>query len=126
LIHLDPADKETAKFLAEAHEQYPPGAFQISNEQKKALSQLPETTFSGDTCLKIIPFPAFTSCGLVDYMGRTIEENIEAIRRLTGFPLPVSEKNADNINILGRSFWAAFIRGAYQGAVYYIENLREK
>jgi hypothetical protein len=54
-------------------------------------------------------------------MGRTIEENLIAVRLLTGFSLPLGEKNAEN-NV-GRSFWAAFIRGAYQGAVYYIENL---
>jgi hypothetical protein len=33
----------------------------------------------------------------------------------------LAEKNADNQNILGRSFWAALIRGSYQGAVYYID-----
>jgi biotin carboxylase len=70
----------------------------------------------------IYPFPAFTSSGLKDYMGRTVEEALQAVRSLTGFPLPIAEKNAENKIILGQSFWAALIRGSYQGAVYYIEN----
>jgi hypothetical protein len=56
-------------------------------------------------------------------MGRTVEESLEAVRFLTGFPLPTAQKNAENKAILGQSFWAALIRGGYQGAVYFIENL---
>ena len=37
-----------------------------------------------------------------------------------------AEKNAEfsdnQCNILGKSFWAAFARGGYQGAVYYIDR----
>jgi len=73
--------------------------------------------------LNIIPFPAFEASGLRDYMGRTAEEALEAVRLLTGFPLPITSENAENKIRLGRSFWAALIRGSYQGAVYYIENL---
>ncbi|MCL1955184.1 MAG: hypothetical protein FWF61_04575, partial [Brevinematales bacterium] len=71
----------------------------------------------------IYPFPLFTSSGIKDYMGRSVEENLEAVRKLTGFSLPISEKNAENEVLLGQSFWTAFIRGSYQGAVYYIDNL---
>jgi len=132
LIKLDPADTETAEFLSST-DIFPPDAFQLTGEIKEALSQIPDfpTPKEGNavpplTTLYIYPFTAFTSSNLKDYMGRTIEENMEAVRRLTGFSLPNAPKNADNIVILGRSFWAAFIRGAYQGAVYYIENLGAK
>jgi biotin carboxylase len=124
LIRLDPADTKTSDFLASTAA-FPPGAFQLTDGQQAALAQLPEFPVRKDADgekYSIIPFPAFTSSGLLDYTGRSIEETLEAVRFLTGFPLPVAGKNADNRNILGRSFWDAFIRGSYQGAVYYIEN----
>ena len=132
LIKLDPADTETGEFLSST-DIFPPDAFQLTGEIKAAFSQIPDIPSpQGGNAVPplstpfIYPFPLFTSSNLKDYMGRTIEENMEAVRRLTGFSLPDAPKNADNIVILGRSFWAAFIRGAYQGAVYYIENLGAK
>jgi biotin carboxylase len=124
LIKLDPQDTQTADFLSNSGAAFPPDAFQLDSELKAELAQLPdsppkESKNSAD--YSICPFPAFTSSGLKDYTGRTIEENLEAVRLLTGFSLPLTGKNAENS--IGRSFWAAFIRGAYQGAVYYIENL---
>jgi hypothetical protein len=83
----------------------------------------------------IIPFPSFESSGLTDYMGRTVKETLDAVHLLTGVSvssvLPCetirnSFENAENKVILGRSFWAALIRGSYQGAVYYIESLGAK
>ena len=76
-------------------------------------------------CLRVTPFPAFSSSNLRDYMGRTPEEALQAVRVLTGFDLPITSENADNTMRLGRSFWAALIRGSYQGAVYYIDRLME-
>jgi hypothetical protein len=130
---------------------FPPDAFTLTDEIRAAFYQLPDSLFpttphsplpiphKTDTpsnnnsapprlCenLFLHPFPAFTSSNLKDYMGRTIEENMDAVRRLTGFSLPNAPENADNILILGRSFWAALIRGAYQGAVYHIGNLGVK
>ncbi|MCL2805437.1 MAG: ATP-grasp domain-containing protein [Treponema sp.] len=154
LIRLDPCDTQTRDFLAKTSN-FPPNAFQLTDELKRALSELEDFTTnqhehtrrelrnsinvrdssygswlkskddSGSwlkTCY-IIPFAAFTSSGLKDYMGRTAEEALEAVRNLTGFKLPFACENAENIIRLGRSFWAALIRGSYQGAVYYIDNL---
>jgi len=125
LIKLDPADPQTKEFLSSTAA-FPPDAFQLTGEIKTALSHIPDFPIPHDgitASLGIFPFPAFTSSNLKDYMGRTIEENLEVIRLLTGFSLPLTEKNAENKVMLGHSFWAAFIRGGYQGAVYYIENL---
>jgi hypothetical protein len=74
--------------------------------------------------------PLLTS-NLRDYVGRTIEESLQIVRELTGLSLTeISMKNtesSDNKSIrLGKSFWAAFVRGGYQGAVYYIDRLRGK
>jgi len=124
LLRLDPADPQTASFLSTSTA-FPPDAFSLTDELKAALLKIPDCSpkkGSGEN-YSIYPFPEFCSSGLRDYMGRTVEEALEAARNLSGFPLPLAGKNADNQNMLGRSFWAALIRGSYQGAVYYIENL---
>jgi len=127
LIRLDQSDLETKAFLSSTSI-FPPNAFQLTDELKTALSQIPDfpTTNYPLSTTQLYPFPAFTSSGLKDYMGRTIEEALNAVRLLTGFPIPVTSENAENIVRLGRSFWSAFIRGSYQGAVYYIDNLGVK
>jgi biotin carboxylase len=129
LIKLEPTDPQTKDFLA-CDTDFPPSAFQLTDSLKNALSQLPDTPSSpspkGDgASYTLIPFPAFTESGLTDFMGRSIAENLDAVRLLTGFSLPFAPQNAEN-NVLGLSFWSALIRGAYQGAVYYIENLGKK
>ena len=123
LIRLDPSDPQTADFLS-ADSVFPPSAFQLTDGLKTALCALPDFPPEKEAGggYSIIPFPAFTSSGLKDYAGRTVEETLKTVRRLTGFPLPLTEKNADNKTGLGRSFWAALIRGSYQGAVYYIDR----
>jgi len=156
LIRLDPTDLETKEFISNlphanharesglqrrrgAEKLFPPNAFILPSELETALSHLEEDYTSNNNSassapprlcesnsLTIAPFPEFTSSGLKDYMGRTVEEALNAVRLLTGFPIPVSSENAENIVRLGRSFWRAFIRGSYQGAVYYIDNLGVK
>jgi len=148
LIRLDPADAETEKFLHTEARDFPPDAFILTDELIEALAEIPEymeeftTNHTNTTNLlfdnkdkvrigscgswlnfSVTPFPAFTSSNLRDYMGRTPEEALAAVRALTGFDLPISQENADNRTMLGRSFWAALMRGSYQGAVYYIDRL---
>jgi biotin carboxylase len=134
LIRLDPSDAETKDFLSSTAA-FPPDAFQLTNELKTVLSQLPDFPFpfslfpfphSPLLTPHIYPFPAFTSLNLKDYMGRNVEEVLNIVRFLTGFPIPVTSENAENIIRLGRSFWSALIRGSYQGAVCYIDNLGVK
>jgi len=125
-IRLEPANSETTAFLAE-FSSFPPSAFQLSPEIQSALDLLPETVWHKNcSSPALLPFPEFTESGQKDFAGRSIEENLHAIRDLTGFLLPELSINthnlADNKNsILGKSFWAAFIRGGYQGAVYYLD-----
>jgi biotin carboxylase len=132
-IRLDPSDLQTAQFLSK-DTQFPPSAFQLTNELKTALTRIPDDIdnltspilHNEKSSIQLVPFPEFTSSGLRDYMGRTVEEALGAVRLLTGFPIPVTSENAENKIRLGRSFWAALTRGSYQGAVYYIENLGVK
>jgi len=152
LIRLDPADLETKEFIsnfphAKAHctsgtrrrgedNVFPPNAFILPIELETALLYVEEDYLPNNNSaplrlceskfLSLAPFPEFISSGLKDYMGRTIEEALNAVRLLTGFTIPVTSENAENIVRLGRSFWSAFIRGSYQGAVYYIDNLGVK
>jgi len=142
LIRLDASDAQTSSFLANTSgDEFPPSAFQLTDDLKTALSKLPESDAKCESSppktlnlsiknktLIIIPFTEFSSSNLTDYMGRTALEALEAVRQLTGLNLPFEtlkkSGNAENIVRLGRSFWAALIRGSYQGATYYIDNLR--
>jgi hypothetical protein len=126
LIRLEPGDKETADFLApRAAGGFPPDAFTIPEELRGLLARLPEAEKTGTGGeLALLPFPEFTGSGLRDYMGRTVEESLEAVRFLTGLSLPLEAENSDNKTMLGRSFWAALIRGGFQGAVYLIDSGR--
>jgi hypothetical protein len=138
LIRLDPTDNKTKAFLAGFTSVFPPDAFQLTEELQEVLNQLPDNNENTaknsavppclcvSSSLTITPFPALESSDLRDYMGRTVKEALDAVRQLTGFPLPEDSENAENKIRLGRSFWAAFVRGSYQGAVYYIDSLGVK
>ena len=126
LVRLEAPDAATAAFLAVPPSgekaAFPPDAFVLDAKLLALLAALPE-----DGAWH--PFPAFTKSGLKDYVGRSVEESLEAVRILTGMELPVAENRpggnkGDNAFCLGRSFWQALIRGGYQGAVYYIDSLR--
>jgi len=126
LIRLDPSDSETKAFLSSTSV-FPPDAFRLTDELKTYLYKIPEFPVKkpNASTARIYPFPAFTSSKLTDYMGRTVEETLNIVRFLTGFSLPMTQENAENIVRLGRAFWTALIRGSYQGAVWYIDNLGE-
>jgi hypothetical protein len=132
LIRLEAPNTETAAFLA-ASSEFPPDAFTLNTELRAALEKLPaalparemEPSGSAAQPIAIFPFPAFTTSGLRDYTNRTIEESLEAVRLITGLPLPIKEVSTagEGTRLLGRRFWTAFIRGGYQGAAYFVDNL---
>ena len=131
LIRLDAGNQETAAFL-NAETAFPPDAFPLDPALKAALNTLPEglpPQSSPPEDMPLIPFPGLTASGLRDYAGRTVTESLQAVRALTGFSLPEllpeTAKSSDNIKsvFLGKSFWAALVRGGYQGAAYYIDRL---
>jgi hypothetical protein len=150
LIRLEAPDRDTAAFLSAAGSNFPPDAFTISPEITAMLEKLPdsdigvihinasagdigairENASTGDigairiNALPVAAFPEFTESGLKDYAGRSIAETLDAVRRLTGLPLPVVE-NPQGL-FFGRDFWAALIRGGYQGAVYIIDCARNE
>jgi hypothetical protein len=135
LIRLETPNENTEAFLATplAGAAFPPNAFPADSRLLSLLEVLPENTAWGKGVNEIIwekvsvfPFPEFTELSLTDYVGRSVKESLNVARTLTGMKLPIVEDNssAGKANFLGRSFWRAFIRGGYQGAVYYIDSLR--
>ncbi|GHT77225.1 hypothetical protein FACS1894130_00860 [Spirochaetia bacterium] len=115
----------------------PPAAFAVSSDLAALLAALPDPA-SGSTggsaiaaspaaalqSPAIIPFPAFTGSGLLDYTGRSVEASLDAVRTIIGLPLPVKPYPGPggDTPFLGRQFWAALIRGGYQGAAYIVDN----
>ncbi|MCL1837061.1 MAG: ATP-grasp domain-containing protein [Treponema sp.] len=82
-----------------------------------------------EASLALYPFPAFIKSGLKDYVGRSVQESLEAVRSLTGLSLPEftvenTESSDNKGRYLGKGFWAALARGGYQGAVYYIDRYK--
>jgi hypothetical protein len=99
----------------------------LPESEEKENKTTENTEFHGEGLassggLALVTFPEFCASGLKDYLGRSVEESLEAIRRLSGLDLPLANPN-ENRPLLGRSFWAALIRGGYQGALYLIDCL---
>jgi biotin carboxylase len=129
LIRLEPGNEATDAFLAvqPLSERFPPDAFTVDGRILSALAAVPETSgyaAGNGAAIALAPFPEFTGSGLKDYMGRGVQESLDAVRRLTGLaPVPASAA-AEGAPVLGRGFWRALIRGGYQGAAYYIDSRR--
>ena len=116
---------------------FPPNAFAFDPH---LADSIPETDLTGLDLSKtseigIIPFPKFMESGLKDYVGRSINESLDAIRTLTGLELPLATVLASALAyasshpqkpFLGRSFWLSIIRGGYQGGAYYIDSRVKK
>ncbi|MDR2071151.1 MAG: ATP-grasp domain-containing protein [Treponema sp.] len=131
-IRLEAPDAETDAFLglipgaAPEEKGFPPDAFSLPPGLAAMLEALPESVplpaqdAAGLPGPSLVPFPAFAESGLRDYQGRTVEESLTAVRELSGFLLP---PNANpGVPCAGRGFWAALIRGGYQGALYYMDR----
>ncbi|MDR3275610.1 MAG: ATP-grasp domain-containing protein [Treponema sp.] len=127
LFRLVSPDPGTDAFLA-ASSVFPPGAFSLSPELRAALTELPDPALPRRPAPGwdpvIISFPALSGSDLRDYAGRTVRESLDAVRSLTGLSLPELAQDAvSDRPVLGRNFWAALVRGGYQGAVYSIDRL---
>jgi hypothetical protein len=144
LIRLEAPDPETGAFLwpqecavpkggpvsapspANPGSVWPPSAFTPPPELAAAFTALPDISPPSGAVPEnaaLVPFPAFTGSACRDWMGRTVTESLDAVRELTGLPLriePYPCLNGDK-PFLGRAFWAALIRGGYQGAVYALD-----
>jgi biotin carboxylase len=149
LIRLESPDPATEAFLSElpsGSQSFPPDAFSLPPECYALLAELPvmkhflpnspveeENAGGADlisllkdpgTDIAILPFPAFTRSDPKDYVGRSVEESLDAVRILSGLPLPLTG-NPISLRrptvFLGRVFWNTFIRGGYQGAAYLVD-----
>jgi hypothetical protein len=116
LIRLAPHDADTDEFLSGGNG-WPPDAFAVTRDVRAALRSLPANRHCSPRQAAIVPFPALLNGGATDYAGRGILESLEAVRAITGLPLPFDREGS-----LGREFWATLLRGGYQGAAYTLEK----
>jgi biotin carboxylase len=144
LIRLEAPHAGTGAFLAGSGVKatgaaFPPDAFALSPQLRDALERLPDPVpaGSGDVGnsnagngdaetgdISLLPFPPFLASALGDYAGRSVAESLDAVRRLTGLALPLADRqDTAGKAIVGRAFWKALVRGGYQGAVYFLDNL---
>jgi hypothetical protein len=134
LIRLEAPHPETEAFLAGGPRgagAFPPDAFDAGAEAIALLAALPEDTARGEWIAArdaaagespvLLDFPAFTRSDAKDYAGRTIGESLDAVRHLTGLALPLAE-GPGAAPFFARGFWAAFLRGGYQGAAYFADE----
>jgi biotin carboxylase len=131
LIRLEAGQGDTDEFLRSGGGAFPPDAYALGPEMRLLLEALPELPLPETppdrealSRMGIHPFPEFTESALPDFAGRAPRETLEAIRIITGLPLPIMDKDQQQAPIvLGRPFWRSLIRGGYQGAVYYLDTL---
>jgi biotin carboxylase len=132
-IRLEPHSASTDAFLrAPLDEPFPPSAFTPKPVLLRALESLGDPTIDprdlGDSFRGIgpalVPFSQFTEGSFTDYVGRTVQESLTAVRRISGYDLPLVEPSESGERPrLGRKFWSALIRGGYQGALYLLDSL---
>jgi hypothetical protein len=112
LMRLEAPNEATDAFLAEVPlpgvKAFPPDAFTIDQRLQALLQKDDSRLFESE----------FAESGLKDYVGRTVKESFDAVSALSGLEQPFF-KNAPYLDC---SFWKAFVRGGYQGAVYYIDS----
>ncbi|MDR2865200.1 MAG: ATP-grasp domain-containing protein [Spirochaetaceae bacterium] len=135
LIRLASPDKATDFFLASPLDtQFPPSAFSPHTSILRALEKLPESfPKAANQKLCLYPFPELLNSGLKDYMGRSVNESLNAVRALSGDPLPFlaedeSPPDGNEVGknaVLGKKFWQFFLRGGYQGALYFLDSLKK-
>jgi len=135
LIRLEAPNEATEAFLAVSasacedsqHGAFPPSAFSLDEKLVAALNALEpdriQASTNTDTSPVLLPFHELCESGLTDYMGRSVNQCLDAVRLLTGFELPIVKSSAPftDCPVLGWQFWKAFVRGGYQGAVYFLD-----
>jgi biotin carboxylase len=110
IIRLEPNNAATDAFLAQSLDTaFPPSAFgrEQREKRKEKRTELQSENFALCSLLS-------AHSSLKDYAGRTIEDTLEIVRRLTGQPLQP--------DTLSDGFWHALLRGGYQGAAYFIDS----
>ncbi len=136
LVRLRAGVAATDAFLAggtRGASSFPPDSFELPEgvsleavEEGDADSLPPGSLSSSDLArLSIVSFPAFAGSSARDYVGRSVGETLDAVRRLVGAPLPFAagSSSASGSPVLGRRFWASLVRGGYQAGAYAIDLL---
>lgn len=130
LLRLKPGDQETRAFLAldgpspEAKGEglYPwaPPAYSPSAMLLGYVESLPDILRLEKPArsVSIARLPAMDGDFGRDWLGRSLQESLEAVERLCGAAL------GDTADIvLGRSFWKALFKGGYQAAAWLVDTI---
>ncbi len=133
-IRLASPHAETEAFLfaqsSFSPRSFPPPAYDLPQDLAQRLLAMPETPVDPEAVhhgsIALLDFPEFLKASLKDYHGRSPEESLQVVRTITGLALPLAAQPHTNTTLLGRRFWQAFVRGSYQGALYYIDELKSQ
>ncbi|GMO41137.1 MAG: ATP-grasp domain-containing protein [Termitinemataceae bacterium] len=141
LFELEYPNNETENFLFGDElgcSIFPPCAFPVSRNILEQLERLPASSLPSsankNNQICILSFNDFEKSNIKDYLGRSIAESIDAVRKITNLPLPIKIPAKEKINLatenvnalecfFGKEFWHALIRGTYQGASYTVAKL---
>lgn len=124
LIRLAAEDPDTAEFLEHRgqYSSWPPDAYQdLSALGLAAVAAMPDfIRFNAPyRSISIEPVPHLMRESAKDWQGRSIQSGLAAVEALTGAAVG---RHGDII--VGRRFWKAFSRGAYQGGAWVIDRVK--
>ncbi len=118
---LEPASQATKAFLSSFGSAFPPDAFSpLPPLLLQALEDLPldgqeSQSSSGPPYIHPLP-PECSLLELRDWQGRSFAQAFQMVCQETGARLHSCPE------ALGRGFWKAFLRGSYQGGIFYIQD----
>ncbi|MCX7656648.1 MAG: ATP-grasp domain-containing protein [Treponemataceae bacterium] len=137
LIRLQYPDERTEAFLqnieirTRGEVAFPPDAYSLPPDLLSAIKKLPDSPSlspSPEGAIELLVVPGLLEVKTYDYVGRSLREGLAAVELLTGvqFHFRSFSNLAEEVcGALGRKFWLSFVRGGYQGAVYYLDALRK-
>lgn len=134
LIRLRYPDERTEAFLQDMETRnarevcFPPDAYLLPPNLLSAIQKLPDPVSlfpSPEGTLDLLVIPGLLDVNTHDYVGRSLREGLEAVEALTGLRFrfrPFINLEGETSGALGKQFWFSFVRGGYQGAVYYLDS----
>ncbi|TCW62510.1 ATP-grasp domain-containing protein [Treponema sp. J25] len=135
LIRLRYPDERTEAFLQDMETRnpgevcFPPDAYSLSPDLLSAIKRLPDPSSlcpSPEGTLNLLVVPGLLETAATDYVGRSLREGLVAVEALTGLRFrfrSFTNFEGETSGALGKQFWLSFVRGGYQGAVYYLDTL---
>ena len=124
LVRLRAGTRETEEFLFGGAENWVPDAFALRVESnRRHLAAMAESVAVGDedspTDLGITELPDLKAETDYDWHGRSLVESLDFVFLSAGVSVAPARRT------LGSRFWGALLRGGIQGALWYVDSIRE-